>query len=36
LFNEKRWIDDVLLNLPHVLISAAMLRIVYRLAPARD
>lgn len=36
LFNEKPWMDDVLLNLPHVLISAAMLWIVYRLAPARD
>jgi hypothetical protein len=36
LFNEKPWIDDVLLNLPHVLISAAMLWIVYRLAPTRD
>ena len=36
LFNEKPWLDDVLLNLPHVLISAAMLWIVYRLAPTRD
>ncbi len=36
LFNEKPWIDDVLLNLPHVLISAAMLWIVYRVAPVRD
>jgi len=36
LFNEKPWIDDVLLSLPHVLISAAMLWIVYRVAPVRD
>jgi hypothetical protein len=36
LFNEKPWLDDVLLNLPHVLIAAAMLGIVYRLAPARE
>ena len=36
LFNEKPWLDDVFLNLPHVLISAAMLWIVYRLAPTRD
>jgi hypothetical protein len=36
LFNEKPWMDDVLLNLPHVLISAAMVWIVYRPAPVRD
>lgn len=36
LFNEKPWIDDVLLNLPHVLIATAMLWIVYRVAPTRD
>ncbi|HET8623158.1 MAG TPA: hypothetical protein VFM14_06315 [Gemmatimonadales bacterium] len=36
LFNEKPWLDDVLLNLPHVLISSAMLWIVYRLALVRD
>lgn len=36
LFNEKPWIDDVLLSRPHVRISAAMLWIVYRVAPVRD
>ncbi len=31
--NEKPWLDDILLNLPHVLISAAMLYVVYQVAP---
>lgn len=33
LFNDKPWLADILLNLPHVLIATAMLGIVYRLAP---
>lgn len=33
LVNDKPWHADVLLNLPHVLISAAMLGIVYVLVP---
>jgi hypothetical protein len=35
-FNEKPYIDDILLNLPHVLISSSMLAIVHLLAPKRD
>lgn len=31
--NEKPYSADILLNLPHVLISGTMLFIVYRLAP---
>ncbi len=34
--NEKPYSADILLNLPHVLISTAMLGIVYWLAPRRD
>ncbi len=39
LFNEKSFIADILLNLPHVLIAAVMLGTVYAWAPklaARD
>jgi hypothetical protein len=32
-FNDKSWIADILLNLPHVGISAVMLGYVYGLAP---
>lgn len=32
-FNDKRWIADILLNLPHVGIAVAMLGYVYRLPP---
>jgi hypothetical protein len=35
-FNEKPYIADILLNLPHVIISAVMLGIVYVLAPRYD
>ena len=35
-FNEKPYIQDILLNLPHVLISGSMLAIVYLLAPRRE
>ena len=34
--NEKPYSADILLNLPHVLISTAMLGIVYWWAPRRD
>ena len=34
--NEKPYSADILLNLPPVLISTAMLGIVYWLAPRRD
>ena len=34
--NEKPYSADILLNLPHVLISTAMLGIVYWLAPGRE
>jgi arginine exporter protein ArgO len=33
LFNELTWVQDVLLNAPHVAISATMLAIVYWFAP---
>lgn len=33
LFNDKGLVSNLLLNLPHVLISTAMLGIVYYLAP---
>lgn len=33
LFNDKTWIADLLLNLPHVAIATAMLGITYVLAP---
>ncbi len=33
LFNDKGWVADILLNLPHVGISAVMLGVVYWLAP---
>jgi hypothetical protein len=32
-FNEKPWLDDILLNIPHVGIATMMLGIVYWLAP---
>ena len=32
--NELPWYNDVLLNLPHVLISSSMLLLAYRFAPA--
>jgi hypothetical protein len=35
-FNEKPYIDDILLNLPHVIISSVMLATVYRWAPRMD
>ena len=35
-FNEKPYIDDILLNLPHVIISSIMLATVYRWAPRMD
>ncbi len=36
LFNEKPYIADILLNLPHVIISSVMLGIVFRWAPRLD
>lgn len=33
-FNELTWIQDIMLNAPHVAISAVMLSMVYRLGPA--
>ena len=35
-FNEKPYIADILLNLPHVVISGVMLGTVYRWAPRID
>ena len=31
--NEKTWMQDILLNLPHVLIASAMLSLVYLRLP---
>jgi hypothetical protein len=31
--NELSWMQDIMLNLPHVLISTTMLVLAYRLAP---
>jgi len=36
LFNDKPWLADLMLNLPHVGIATAMLGIVYLLAPRID
>ena len=36
LFNDKGLMANVLLNLPHVIISSIMLWAVYGLAPRRD
>ena len=33
LFNDKPWVADILLNLPHVIVSSVMLAIVYWWAP---
>jgi hypothetical protein len=33
IFNDKSWIADILLNLPHVGIAATMLGIVHMLGP---
>lgn len=35
LFNERTWQGDLMLNLPHVLISSVMLGAVYRWHPRR-
>ena len=35
-FNDLTWMQDLALNLPHVLISAVMLGVVYRWAPVLD
>ena len=32
-FNDKPWAADIMLNLPHVVLSSIMLYIAYRLAP---
>lgn len=32
-FNDKPWAADIMLNLPHVVLSSIMLFIAYRLAP---
>lgn len=36
LFNDKSWIADILLNLPHVGIATVMLGITYFWAPRFD
>lgn len=33
LMNERTWIQDLLLNLPHVLVATAMLGLVHYVAP---
>jgi hypothetical protein len=33
IFNDKPWIADLLLNLPHVVVSSVMLALVYWWAP---
>lgn len=35
-FNDKGWTANILLNLPHVVISSIMLWTVYRLAPKHE
>ena len=35
-FNDKPYVADILLNLPHVLISTVMLGVVYWLAPGME
>lgn len=32
-FNDKPWVADIMLNLPHVVVSSIMLSIVYYWAP---
>ena len=36
LVNDKPWLADIMLNAPHVLVSAIMLGTVYWLAPRED
>lgn len=33
LFNDRPWVADILLNLPHVIVSGVMLGLVYWWAP---
>lgn len=35
-FNDKPYLSDILLNLPHVAIATVMLGTVYRLAPTLE
>ena len=35
-FNDKPWSADIMLNLPHVVLSSIMLAIAYRLAPREE
>lgn len=35
-FNDKPWSADIMLNLPHVVLSSIMLAIVYYLAPREE